>query len=60
LEGPWQKWLWPDALIIGAFDEKIYGFVVRFEVFTAVTMKNGIFLDVTPCGFCKNRHFGGT
>jgi hypothetical protein len=24
---------------------------VRFEVFTAVTMKNGIFWDVTPCGF---------
>jgi hypothetical protein len=22
--------------------------VVRFEVFTAVTMKNGVFLDVTP------------
>jgi hypothetical protein len=23
---------------------------VRFEVFTAVTMKNGVFCDVTPCG----------
>jgi hypothetical protein len=23
---------------------------VRFEVFTAVTMKNGIFWVVTPCG----------
>jgi hypothetical protein len=22
---------------------------VRFEVFTAVTMKNGVFCDVTPC-----------
>jgi hypothetical protein len=33
---------------------------VRFEVFTAVTMKNGVFLDVTPCGSCKNRRFGGT
>jgi hypothetical protein len=28
---------------------------VRFEVFTAVTMKNDVFWDVTPCGFCKNR-----
>jgi hypothetical protein len=28
---------------------------VRFEVFTAVTMKNGVFLDVTPCGSCKNQ-----
>jgi hypothetical protein len=27
---------------------------VRFEVFTAVTMKNGVFLDVSPCGSCKN------
>jgi hypothetical protein len=33
--------------------------IVRFEVFTAVTMKNGIFWDVTPCGACKNRRFGG-
>jgi hypothetical protein len=29
-------------------------FLVRFEVFTAVTMKNGVFWDVTPCGSCKN------
>jgi hypothetical protein len=26
--------------------------LVRFEVFTALTMKNGVFWDVTPCGFC--------
>jgi hypothetical protein len=25
-----------------------------FEVFTVVTMKNGIFWDVAPCGSCKN------
>jgi hypothetical protein len=30
---------------------------VRFEVFTAVTMKNGVFWDVTPCDSCKNRRF---
>jgi hypothetical protein len=30
---------------------------VRFEVFTAVTMKNGVFWDVTPCGSCNNRRF---
>jgi hypothetical protein len=24
------------------------------------TMKNGVFWDVTPCGSCKNRCFGGT
>jgi hypothetical protein len=33
---------------------------VRFEVFTAVTMKIGVFWVVTPCGSCKNRRFGGT
>jgi hypothetical protein len=33
---------------------------VRFEVFTAVTTKNGVFWDVTPGGSCKNRRFGGT
>jgi hypothetical protein len=32
----------------------IYFIDVRFEVFTAVTMKNGVFWDVTPCGSCKN------
>jgi hypothetical protein len=31
----------------------------RFEVFTAVTMKNGVFWGVTSRGSCKNRHFGG-
>jgi hypothetical protein len=25
---------------------------VRFEVFTAVTLKNGVFWVVTPCGSC--------
>jgi hypothetical protein len=33
---------------------------VRFEAFTAVTMKNGVFWDVTPCGSSKNPRFGGT
>jgi hypothetical protein len=34
--------------------------VVRFEVFTAVTMKNAVFWDMTPCRSCVNRRFGGT
>jgi hypothetical protein len=33
---------------------------VRFEVSTEVTMKNGVFWDVMPCGSCENRRFGGT
>jgi hypothetical protein len=32
----------------------------RFEVFTAVNMKSGVFWDVTPCDSFKNRRFGGT
>jgi hypothetical protein len=27
-------------------------YYVRFEAFTSVTMKNGVFWDVTPCGSC--------
>jgi hypothetical protein len=50
------------------FRNKIYStedwfrlpFYLRFEVFTAVTMKNGVLWDVTPCGSCKNRRFRGT
>jgi hypothetical protein len=26
----------------------------------ALTMKDAVFWDVTPCGCCKNRRFGGT
>jgi hypothetical protein len=29
-------------------------------VFTAVTMKNAVFWDVTPCGIIINRRFGET
>jgi hypothetical protein len=35
-------------------------YYVRFEVFTVVTMKYGVLWDVTPCGSCKSRCFGGT
>jgi hypothetical protein len=28
---------------------------ISFEVFMAVTMKNGAFWDVTPCDSCKDR-----
>jgi hypothetical protein len=34
--------------------------VIRFEVFTAVIMKNGVRWDVTPCDSYKKRRFGGT
>jgi hypothetical protein len=38
----------------------VFILLVRFEVFTAVTMKNGVFWDVKPYGSCKNGRFGGT
>jgi hypothetical protein len=33
---------------------------VKFEVFTAVTIKNGVFWDVMPRSSCMSRRFGGT
>jgi hypothetical protein len=33
---------------------------VSIEVFTAATMKNAVFWDVTSCSSCKNRRCGGT
>jgi hypothetical protein len=38
----------------------VFSNVVRFGVFMVVTMKNGAFWDVTPCGCGKDRSFGGT
>jgi hypothetical protein len=37
-----------------------YKFFVRFEVFTAMTMKNAVYWDVAPCSSCVNRRFRGT
>jgi hypothetical protein len=33
---------------------------VRSEVFTAMTIKNGVLRDVTSYATCKNWRFGGT
>jgi hypothetical protein len=32
----------------------------RIVVPTHISLKNCVFWDVTPCGSCKNRRFGGT
>jgi hypothetical protein len=32
---------------------------VRLEVFTAVSVNNAVFWDVTQCGSCESRRFGG-
>jgi hypothetical protein len=41
----------------GCIDPRILDFcsVLSF----ALTVKNAVFWDVTPCGSCKNRRFGG-
>jgi hypothetical protein len=44
-------------LVASAMNTDCY---VRFDVFSAVTMKNGVFWNITLCGSCKNRRFGGT
>jgi hypothetical protein len=41
------------------FYEK-YSTYVRFEVFTALAMKNAVFWDVAPGRYCVNRRFGET
>jgi hypothetical protein len=51
--------------IYGTYNNKTitwnyYWNCVRFEVFTAVTMKNAVFWDVVTCRSCVNRRFGGT
>jgi hypothetical protein len=33
---------------------------VRFDVFTAVTVKSAVFRDMALCRCCVNRRFGGT
>jgi hypothetical protein len=50
-----------DPLLLGDYDfVTTHENYVRFEVFTAVTMKNCVLWDITSCGSCKNRRFGGT
>jgi hypothetical protein len=45
-------------VILNIYETKLNG--IRFEVFTAVTMKNAVFWDVAPCRYFVNRRFGGT
>jgi hypothetical protein len=64
-----MHWHYEDLFYILAEEErkhfKVLGLSGRiilkwFEVFMAVTTKNGVFWDVAPCGSRKNRHFGRT
>jgi hypothetical protein len=42
------------SLVVQSIVEVIMKCLIMWE------MKNGVFWDVTPCGYCKNRRFGGT
>jgi hypothetical protein len=53
------------ALVITDVSEELSASFIRVTKIgelgkLAVTMKNGVIWVVTPCGSCKNRHFGGT
>jgi hypothetical protein len=56
LQNKHLKWL----LVWNNADRKLLYNDLRFEVFTAVTIKNVVFWNVTPCSFCVNRSFGGS
>jgi hypothetical protein len=51
---------WSESIVWFCRHHQLVLFHVRFEVFKAVTMKNGVFWDVTPCGSCKNRRSSET
>jgi hypothetical protein len=57
---PLAQWEGPCRSSISAVESRPKSIHVGFEVFTALTMKNGVFWGVIPCGSCKNRRFGGT
>jgi hypothetical protein len=54
-------------LVVKLFIQLIYKYnlfinnqiYIRFEIFTAVTMKNAVFWDMSQCRSCVNRRFGG-
>jgi hypothetical protein len=57
----WARCIQSALLVLKPYFFKInFNFVLRFEVFTTVTLKNAVFWDVAPCRSCVNRRFGGT
>jgi hypothetical protein len=48
------------SLYISRISHYVNYIIGSFEVFTAMTMKNAVFLDVAPCRSCVNQLFGGT
>jgi hypothetical protein len=56
----WGDWAWQQPTLLHCRKPNMLYILLRFEVITAVTMNSGVFWDVTPCGSCNNRRFGGT
>jgi hypothetical protein len=52
--------VYPPRILTNGQVEICLNLCVRFEVLTAVTMKNAVFWDMAPCGSCVNRRFVGT
>jgi hypothetical protein len=51
----------PESLIFASHNSTVmHDSIISIAVSSAVTMKNAVFWDVTPCGSCKNRGFEGT
>jgi hypothetical protein len=44
----------------GRFSDFALSFYQKVRQLNVSDMKNAFFWDVTPCGSCKNRRFGGT
>jgi hypothetical protein len=50
------------ALVRTGVSEELSAYIIRVTRIgeLGTTLKNGVFWDVTPCGSCKNRRFGGS
>jgi hypothetical protein len=59
-ETDFQHVCWKASHFIACLFVNIHHTSDVYTLAKAVTMKNGVFWDVTPCGSCKNRRLGGT
>jgi hypothetical protein len=64
--GQWMYWI-PDDGLYGRntriwLNKRAINYYIATcsKTATIVNLKNCVFWDVTPCGSCKNRRFGGT
>jgi hypothetical protein len=53
----WGAYVW--SFFCSCLSKYNKGHYIRFRFFTAMTMKNAVFWDATPCSSCKNRRLGG-